>query len=194
MFDYDHVPHGLSVDYKYEYHQSQHVSRHHKGDVVDVICENLYKRTGMHGSKLDELAITRKVVERKDNPKRSDDQQHSTEQKPNSATNGAVAEQAEQAESASKSPPTLKKVKKVCLNCKTVGDSLVKCLAASNRPMFKRVKMTIPHRRVIRVSADQITKRWNDIREQHRTRNKLNDCSESCTTLWYEVNKVSKHL
>ena len=64
--DYDskRPPYGLSFDYKYEYHKSQHMDRAGK-ELVDVICENLYKRTGMHGAKVDEVAISRKVVERK---------------------------------------------------------------------------------------------------------------------------------
>lgn len=65
LLDYDakRPPYGLSFDYKYEYHKSQHMDRTGK-ELVDVICENLYKRTGMHGAKVDEVAISRKVVER----------------------------------------------------------------------------------------------------------------------------------
>ncbi|KAH9516413.1 Ankyrin repeat [Dermatophagoides farinae] len=52
LLDYDRHPHGLVVDYKYEYHKSQHRRRNDtQGELVDVICENLYKSTGLNGSK-----------------------------------------------------------------------------------------------------------------------------------------------
>lgn len=66
-FEYDSTPSGVSVDYKYEYHKSQHLDKR-SNDMIDVICENLYKRTGMVGDSCDEMAITRKMVERRAGP------------------------------------------------------------------------------------------------------------------------------
>ncbi|KPM05196.1 ankyrin repeat domain containing protein 16 [Sarcoptes scabiei] len=67
--DYERKPLGLIVDYKYEYHKSQHRSKESskEPELVDVIFENLYKRTGMNGLKMDEMAISRKTIEKKNN-------------------------------------------------------------------------------------------------------------------------------
>ncbi|XP_075678170.1 uncharacterized protein LOC113794230 isoform X2 [Dermatophagoides pteronyssinus] len=74
LLDYDRHPHGLVVDYKYEYHKSQHRrGDSYQGELVDVIYENLYKSTGVHGSKMDEMAVSRKIVQRSGQEEEEDD-------------------------------------------------------------------------------------------------------------------------
>lgn len=174
LFEYERVPFGLSVDYKYEYHKSQHLDTGGGDDeMVDVVCENLYKRTGMHGAKLDEIAITRKVVEKKNSDKQASGE----------ASGGGGDGGKKTNVSKSKIPKPSGHSKKVWVETKPVIDPLD---PPSNR--VKRVRSKIPPRARILVPAEQIHKRWSHIKSEQRKRIQP---KQNSVLLWYEVNKSS---
>ncbi|KAH7646073.1 ankyrin repeat domain containing protein [Dermatophagoides farinae] len=96
LLDYDRHPHGLVVDYKYEYHKSQHRRRNDtQGELVDVICENLYKSTGLNGSKMDEMAVSRKIIQRsgqEDNDNETNNGDHENDYKKKSDDKSTMAD------------------------------------------------------------------------------------------------------
>lgn len=207
LLDYDERhPFGMSVDYKYEYHKSQHMDGTGK-ELVDVICENLYKRTGMNGNKVDELAISRKVIERKGD---SPDDEETGES--DGQLNGNGHERSESGEERDGNEP--KSSDKVCHLVKKPDNRIKVCSSSSNkfvsrrlpppplsaplpkslinfyqRPRFKRERMVIPPRMRINVEPKTIEDRWREYKKQAKYRKRSSSIDNYKISLWYELNK-----
>lgn len=199
LFNYDQQPYGLVVDYKYEYHKSQHRavdSGSDEGGLVDVICENLYKRTGMHGSKMDEMAVSRKIVERSGNEGDTTDDMDKTwnEKKYSQENSHRKNIYKTNTELDSKNENYKKKVWVQNDDDKNEHRSYSRCyvyghlgpssantglhndqlnvklvrLAKTRKPRLKR--SIIPKRIVYKIPMDKIQQRWNHIKKHERQR------------------------
>lgn len=216
-FEFEKRQAGPSIDYKYEYHKSQHFDRH-SNDLIDVTLENLYKRTGLHGHKVDEMEITRKSIERKA-PKKKD--------KPANPVGGDGTSAKSDEDKAKNNQAPQAKNDNNNNNSKQVGSGCDRFMSNDTHPRLsghrrtmmvgsmeprlartsaepelanttiskrrgrRRGPSVIPPRLVLRVEEQLIAARWRDIKQSQRQQQQQATLTDTNgpMVLWYEINK-----